>query len=165
MRRVHKAQVRVQPIARGPARPLGGDDLDDVAVAQLGIQRDQPAIDLRADALVSDVGVDAVREVERGRPAGQLLDLAFRREDVDLVLKDVGLQRIDKLLGPASHVLLPVHQLAQPGHLGVELLVLAHALLVAPVRRHAILRHLVHLVGANLDLQRTPVDGQHGRVQ
>ena len=115
------------------------------------------AVDLGTDALVADVGVDAIREVQWRRTARHLFDLALWREDVDLVLKDVGLERVDELLRSARDVLLPVHQLTQPGDLGVELLVLAQAFLVAPVRGHAVLGHLVHLVGASLDLERPTI--------
>ena len=134
-------------------------------LCSLRVERDEPPVDLGADALVPDVGVDAIGEVERRRAAGQLFDLALRREDVDLVLEDVGLERVDKLLRAAGDVLLPVHELAQPGDLGVELLVLAHAFLVAPVRGDAVFGHLVHLVRADLDLERPTVDRQDRRVQ
>ena len=67
---VDEAEVRVQPIARGSARSLRGDDLDDVAITQPGIQRHQPAVDLGADALVANVSVNAIGEVERRGSAG-----------------------------------------------------------------------------------------------
>src|SRR5207253_9978432 len=56
-----------KPVARRAAGLLGGEDLADVARAQLVVQRHHLAVDLRADAAVADVGVDLVREVERGR--------------------------------------------------------------------------------------------------
>ena len=56
-----------QPVARRAALALGGQHLDDVARAQLVGQRDDLAVDLGADAAVTDVGVDLVGEVERGR--------------------------------------------------------------------------------------------------
>ena len=55
----------VQPVARGPMRRLGGDDLDDVAVVQPVVERHQPVVDLGADGAVADIGMDAVGEVER----------------------------------------------------------------------------------------------------
>ena len=35
-----------------------GEDLDDVAVLQLVFERRDPAVDLRADTLVPDLGMD-----------------------------------------------------------------------------------------------------------
>ena len=146
-----------QPVAGGAALALGGEDLHDVARAQLVVQRDDLAVDLGADAAVADVGVDLVGEVQRGRARRQRLDLPLGREHEDLVLEEVDLQRLHELLG-IGEVLLPVQKRAQP----LELVLPADggrcardlALLVHPVRRHAELGHVVHLPGADLDLQR-----------
>jgi hypothetical protein len=59
-----------QPVAARPARHVG-QDLDDVAGAQGRAQRHQPAVDARAGAVVAEVGVDAIGEVERRRAAGK----------------------------------------------------------------------------------------------
>ena len=75
----------------------GGDDLDAVAVAQLGAQRHQLAVDLGRDAAVADVGVHRVGEVDRGRAARQRQDLALGREDVDLVGEEVDLDVLEEL--------------------------------------------------------------------
>ena len=106
---------QLQPVARRAALLLGGQHLDDVARLQLVVQRDDLAVDLRADAAVADVGVDGVGEVERGRAGGEVLHLALRREDEDLVLEQVDLQRLEEL----GRVLLALglDELAQPGHL------------------------------------------------
>src|SRR5206468_5253931 len=88
-----------------------------------------------------------------------------RREDVHLVLEEVGLQRVDELLRPAYDILLPVHQLAQPGDFGIELGVLANALLISPVRGYAVLRDPMHLAGADLDLERFAVEAENGSVE
>ena len=102
----------VEPVAaRLVARR--GDDLDDVAVAQPGAERHHLAVDARADALMADVGVDRVGEVDRRRVARQRLDLAFRREDVDLLRVQLDLQVLQELLRIA-HLLLPFEQLPQP---------------------------------------------------
>ena len=87
----------VEPVARRTARGLGGDDLDDVAVVQLVVERHEAVVDLGADARVADVGVDAVGEVERRRARGEILDVAARREHEDLVLEQVDLQPLDEL--------------------------------------------------------------------
>jgi hypothetical protein len=114
---------------------LRGNDLDDVAVLQPVIERDQPVVHLRADRAMPDVGVDAIGKVERRGARRQVLDVAFRREHEDLVLEDVELDPLDELgrVGLAD-VALPLHELAQPGELRVVLAVGLGAFLVAPVR-------------------------------
>src|SRR5438067_358108 len=109
--------------------------------------------------------MNAIGEVEGGGSARQLFDLALGGKNINLVLEDIGLQGINEFLSAASNVLLPVHELTQPGDFGVELLVLTHAFLVAPVRRHPVLGYLVHLMGADLDFEWSPVDGQNGGVK
>ena len=128
----------VQPVARRAVLALGRDDLDDVAVLQPVVERDEAVVDLRADRAVADVGVDPVGEVERRRAGRQVLDVALRGEHEDLVLEDVELDALDELgrvrLGDVA---LPVHELAQPGELRVVLAVGLGAFLVAPVGRDA----------------------------
>ena len=89
------------------------DDLDDVAVLEARAQRHHAAVDARADALVADVGVNGVGEVDRGRAFRQHLDRAARRERVDLFGVEIDLQVRQELLRVA-HFLLPLEQLAQP---------------------------------------------------
>src|SRR6187200_2586458 len=94
------------------------------------------------------------------RPAlRQRLHLALRREDVDLVVEEVGAERLHEL-ARVGLVLLPVHQRLDPGEPVVVLLALAA--LVEPVRRDPILRLLVHLARAHLDLERRPLRPDHG---
>ena len=81
-----------QPVARGSALALGGEDLDDVARAQLVVERDDLAVHARADAAVADLGVHLVGEVERRGAGCERLDFALGREDVDLLLEEVGAQ-------------------------------------------------------------------------
>ena len=63
-------------------RPGGGrlrrEDLDHVAVFELALQRDQPAVDPGADAAVAHLGVHGVGEVHRRRPGGQRDHVALR---------------------------------------------------------------------------------------
>ena len=137
----------VHPVARRAVLALRRDDLDDVAVLEPVVERDEPVVDLRPDRPMADVGVDPVREVERRRAGRQVLDVALRGEDEDLVLEDVELDALDEL-GRVADVALPVHQLAQPGELGVVLAVGLGPLLVAPVGGDADLGDLVHLRGS-----------------
>src|SRR5215210_5229402 len=90
-----------------------GQDLDDVAVAKSGAERHHLAVDAGADALVADVGVDRVGEVDGCRVARERLDLAARGEDVDLLRIQLDLEVLEKLLR-IVHLLLPLEQLAQP---------------------------------------------------
>src|SRR5690606_18906699 len=153
----------VEPVAAGGVAGLR-DDLDDVAVLQAGAQRHHLAVHARADAAVADVGVDSVREVERGRPALQRLDLALRREDVDLLRIEVDLQAPDEL-ARVAHFLLPLEQLAHPLEVPLVARVADASLLVLPVRGNAVLGLPVHLLGADLHLERRAALADHGRVQ
>ena len=112
----------VHPVARRAVLALGRDDLDDVAVLEPVVERHEAVVDLGPDAAVPDVGVDPVREVERRRAGRQVLDLALRGEDEDLVLEDVELDALHEL-GRVRDLALPVHELAEPGQLGVVLTV------------------------------------------
>ena len=76
-----------------------------------------------------------------------------RREDVDHLLEDVGLERLDELLG-VGDLVTPLHELPQPGDLRFDAGVGAAAFLVAPVGGDAVLGDVVHLPGADLDLDR-----------
>ncbi len=154
----------VEPVARRPVLALGRDDLDDVAVLQPVVERDQPVVDLRPDAAVTDVGVDPVGEVERRRAGRQVLDVALRGEHEDLVLEDVELDPLDEL-GRVGDLALPVHQLAEPGQLGVVLAIGPAALLVAPVGGDAHLADLVHGVGPDLDLEGLALGRDDRRVE
>ena len=133
--------------------PGGGDDLDDVAVAQPGAQRHHLAVDARADALMADVGVNRVGEVDRRRVARQRLDLALRREDVDLLRVELDLQVLQELLRIAD-LLLPLEQLPQPQEVLLVAVRADAAFLVLPVRGDALLGDLVHLGGADLHFER-----------
>ena len=174
-RRPHEAE----PVARGPARVgLGREHLDDVAVVEPALERHEAAVDPGADAVVPDLGVHGVREVDRGRPGRQPDELALRGEDVDLAGVDLEAQRLEEL-ARVGGLLLPVEQLAQPRHVvdGVGLAVAhlhaalvagalgARVLLVLPVRGDAVLGPAVHRVGADLDLDRLATGADDRRVQ
>ena len=100
----------------------------------LAVERDHAAVDLRADGLVAEVGVDAVGEVERRRARGQVEHVALGRIDEDLVVEDVGLDALHELVG-AGEVALPVEELAQPGDALLVLAAVAASLCSASERR------------------------------
>ena len=155
-----------QPVARRAALALARQHLDDVAGLQRVVERDDLAVDLRADAAVAELGVDLVGEVQRRGARGQRLDLALGREDEDLLVEEVDLQVLHELLG-VLELLLPVEHRAQPLELLLALRrgLAARALLVDPVRGDAELGHVVHLARADLDLERQPLGPDHRRVQ
>ena len=102
---------------------------------------------------MTDVGVNAVREVHGGRTARQRPDLALRREDVDLFGIQVDLQVSEKLLR-IPHLLLKLQKLAHPLEMALIVVIADAAFLVFPVRRNALFGASVHLLGPDLDLER-----------
>src|ERR1700694_3856458 len=60
-----------QPVAAGSVRSLRGEDLADVAVLQLVVQRPHPPVGLGADAAMADLGVDPVRKIHGRRARRQ----------------------------------------------------------------------------------------------
>ena len=153
-----------EPVTAGTMRPLGSEDLNDVTVLKRIVERHHPAVGLGPDAAVPDLGMDPVSEVDRGRTTRQGEYITLGGEDEDLVAKHVDLDRIHELLG-VEHLFLPVHQLAEPGEALVHLALFFGALFVSPVRGHAPLRGLVHLVGSDLDLHRLPGVADDGGMQ
>ena len=153
----------VEPVT---ARLVPGlrDDLDDVAILERGAQRHHAAVHARAHALVADVGVDRVGEVDGGGAPGQRLDLALGREGVDLLGVEVDLQVLDELLRVAD-LLLPLEQLAQPDEVGLVARGPDPPLLVLPVRGNPLLGVQVHLLGADLHLEGEPVVADDRGVQ
>ena len=163
---------RALPVAdeRQPRRigPRGGrgEDLDVVAVLELGAQRHELVVDPRRDAVVADVGVHGVAEIDRRRAARQRHDLALRREHVDLVGEEVALDVLEELLRVARFRL-DLEQALQPAvRLALRLreVELAGGL-VQPVRGDARLGDPVHVVRADLRLERRAERAEQRRVQ
>ena len=153
----------VEPVAAGPVRSLGGEDLDDLAVLERVLQRHHPTVDLGADAVVTDLRVDAIREVHGRRVGREVDDIAARRENVDLVLEEIDLDGVQERLS-VPHLALPFEQAAQPGELLVEARILP-PFLICPVGGDAELGHAMHLLGSDLDLDGLAGVGDDSRVQ
>ena len=161
----HVAEVGVEPVAARRA-VLAGDDLHLLAGLQAVAERHDASVDLGAAAVVADLGVHPVGEVQRRGAVGQVDGVAVRGEHVDAVRLDVDAQ----LLGQPADVaqlLVPFEHLAQPGDL---LLVVAGAgvdvgALVQPVGADAQLGLLVHRLGADLHLQHLALRADHRGVQ
>ncbi len=142
---------------------LGGQDLDDLSVLQLVVERDHPPVDLGAYAAVPHLGVDAICEIDWRRVGGQIEHVSLRREHVDLVLEEVDLDGVEERLR-IPDLVLPFEQASEPRQLLVEARVLA-AFFVSPVGCHPELRDPVHLVGTDLDLYWFAGVRDDGRVQ
>ena len=152
---------------------LVGEDLDAVAGGERLGERDHAAVDLGAHAMVAHLGVHLVSEVERRGAGAQVHDLALGREDEDLVLEQVDAQVLEELVR-VVHLALdrPVEAAADPRDLLVDALVVgAHVALgvaralVEPVGGDAVLGLLVHLEGADLDLDGARLGAHHGGVE
>src|SRR5436190_6473777 len=143
-RRLHE----LEPVsARARAFDLAREDLDAVARRERRVERNETAVHLGADATVTDLGVNGIREVDRRRARGQGDDLALGREDEHLVLLEVDLERLHEL-ARVGGLLLPVDHPLEPDHvLGGRLL-----LLVPPVSGDAVLGATVHLFRPDLHL-------------
>ncbi len=154
---------RQQPVAARLGL-LAGEDLHAVAAAQLVGQRHDAVVDLGAAAAVPDHGVHVVGEIQRRGALRQVDHLAHRGQRIDPVLDQFGVQR------PGQPALLTVlrlfQQLPHPGDLAVEGLLRAlAAFLVLPVRGHAQFGLRMHVVGADLHLDRAPFRADHRCVQ
>src|SRR5215204_1014953 len=113
--------------------------------------------------MVPNFSVNPIGKVERSSARWQLDDVALWGKDVDLVLEDVRLQRLDEFFCVANF-LAPLHELAEPGNLCLDTRVGLTALFVAPVRGHAVFGDFVHLVGSDLNFEPLPFWADHGRV-
>ncbi len=143
-----------------------GHHLDDVAVAQLVLERHDRAVHARARAVVADLGVDRVGEVDGRGPARKHAHVPLRREHVHLVGEEIDLDRFEEL-GRVLHVLLELHELPEPAELlGVLRVDAARDLLfVLPVRGDAVLGDALHLVGADLNLDALAAGADDRRVE
>ena len=80
---------------------------------QFVAQGHDAAVDPRADAVVADLRMDRVREVDRRGAPRKGPNVALWSKHVDLVLKEVDLDAIEELLRILD-LLLVFHQLPQP---------------------------------------------------
>ncbi|MNR16705.1 hypothetical protein D3C85_1333240 [compost metagenome] len=107
-----------------------------------------------------------VSEVDRRGALGQLHDPAFGREHVDLVREQVDLHAFDefqRVAGALLHFQHALDPLAGAGMGAFRLLVAAG--LVQPMGGDAVVGHLFHFTGADLDLDRNTVHAEQRGVQ
>ena len=159
---------RDEPLPGGRRRlALRGDNLDLVAVAQLRQQRRDAAVELAADRVVAELGVNGVGEVDRRRRTRQRDHPALRREAKNLVVEHFELRMLEELLravalpekldGSAKPVVRPAFRDRRVG-------LRAHAVLVERVRRDAVFGDLVHLARADLQFDALASWSHDGRV-
>ncbi len=145
---------------------LAGDDLDLLAGLQAVIERHDAPIDLGTPAVVADLSVHAVGEVQRCGALGQIDGMAVGCEDVDAIGFDVDAQLIGQTAN-ITQLFMPFEHLTQPGDL--FLVVVRGALdvgaLVTPVRANAQLGFFVHGLGADLHFQHLALRPEHRGVQ
>ena len=141
-----------------------GEDVHDVPVAHGIAQGNHHPVHPGSRAMIPHLAVHGVREVDGRGSLGQGLHVALGREDEHLFLEEIDLDRLDELAG-ILQILLPLHQLVQPG----EGLAISrpHRLLflVLPVRRDPLLRRAMHLGGSDLHFHAFGARADDRRVQ
>ena len=105
-----------------------------------------------------------IGEVYRRRPPGEHANIPFRREDIDLIRKQIDLHRIEEL-GWVLELSLPLHQLLEPRELLLVLQAHFRALFVLPVSGNPLFRHPVHFCSPDLDLNPSVVRTDYGGMQ
>ena len=146
---------------------LRGEDLDLVAVVELGHQRRDLAVDLAADRVIADVGVNRIGEIDRRGLARQRDQLALGREAEHLVVEQFELGVLEEFLRVRAFGQ-QLDGAAQPGigvglarqHFGRRI----RAVLVERVRRDAVFGDLVHFLGADLQFDALLAGADHGGV-
>ena len=86
-------------------------------------ERGHSTVDLSADAVVSHLGVNGIGKVERRGAGTKRHDLAFGREDKDLLIEQIDLQRVQVFLGIGDLVgSCPIERMLEPVDLVVQTL-------------------------------------------
>ena len=143
---------------------LLGEYLDNIAALQFMLELDDLAVDLGADAGVANSRMDGVGKIDRRAAPGQLANLAGGGQGKDIGFEQLAPHRFHELarildLLEGLHQLLQI--LEQTGIAAGDLL----PFLVGPMRGHTLLGHPVHLLGADLDLDKVAARPDHRGVQ
>ena len=160
-----RADDKVQP---GGIRTCArrGNNFDSLTAGERLRQWIGLAVDARADAGMADIGMHRIGEVHRRGASGQFDNAPFRGENVNLIGEQIGFNALNKFKRAAG-ALLQLQQALHPA-LGADLrggAAFAAVLFISPVRRDPHLRHLVHVFGTNLYLDRDAVGADHRGVQ
>src|SRR4030043_407224 len=73
-----------------------GKDFNRISAFELIFQGNDLSVHFCSDTMISDIGMDAVSEVDWSGPNGEFLHLAFRSKDIDLMGEEVDLDAFDK---------------------------------------------------------------------
>ena len=142
----------VEPVAAGTVGDLlGGLYLDFIAGVQHRVERNNSAVNLRADHAVSHLAVNRIGKVDHRRTSRQYLDLALGRKYIYFLRHDVFLDDINHIGAFAVHLVLD--HLADPCHGVFKDLVAALGSLagfVLPVGSHTEFSREMHIPGAYL---------------
>ena len=159
-----RANDKVQPSGiRASAR--SGNDFNGLTAGKRLRQRVRLAVNACAHAGMTDIGMHCISEVD-GRCTGRQLDNApFRCENVNLIREEIGFNALDKFKRTTG-ALLQLQQALHPA-LGADLCGSTGfaVLFISPVRGNTHLRHLIHIFGTDLDLNRHAVRANHRGVQ
>ena len=141
---------QLQPVAAG-LTVLVGNNFHHVPAFERRGQGRKLAVDLGSHAMGPHVAVDKEGKIQGRGAFGQLLHFSGGGKDVDFLFKEIETQRLHEL-ARVRLLALALQQVAQPLELGHVL----HgqsmvALLVHPVRGHAVFGQIVHFFGADLD--------------
>ncbi|MNZ90934.1 hypothetical protein D3C78_1099050 [compost metagenome] len=155
----------LHPILARAIRVLRGQYFDDITGLQLMVQRNNPAVQLRAYRAVAYLRMDAVCKIERNRPCWQLDDLAARRKHEYEIREEIHLERFHKF-GSVARFVLKLQYFTEPGHFIFKIAARHNgAFLVGPMGSNSIFRCSMHLPGPNLYLSWLSVRANHCRMQ
>ena len=140
---------KFEPIEAGGC-VSAGDEIDDVAVLEAGVDFPDDAVDLCTDDAQTKVGVDAEGEVNGGGVDGHVEDVALGGEDEDLLAEEVHADGTEEVAG-GDGVGRPVEKLPAKVFESFGLGDLFGAFFIRPVRGDAELGDFVHVAGADLD--------------
>src|SRR5690349_172962 len=82
-------QIEIKPIHAWPTA-LGDNDFDLVTCLELVAQWNQLTLNACASTAMTNVGVDMIGKINRGRAFGQIDNIPFGGEGINTVFKDFG---------------------------------------------------------------------------
>ena len=117
--------------------------------------------------------MNGIGKVERRGAGTKRHDLALGRKDKDLLVEQIDLQRVQVFLGVGNLIRrCPIERMFEPVNLVVQTLSViglgsrrSARFLIQPVGGNAVLGLLMHLVGSNLNLERTGRGADDRRVE
>ena len=139
---------------------LAGDNLADIAILKLLLDRDYAATNLTSSAYCSQRGVDIEGEVQNRSSLGEFADVARRGEDEDFALRRLRLEAVCNRVG--GGIFEEFAEMLQP-LLGTHTALLNT--LITPMCCDTALGNLVHTLGTYLHLHPAATIGNYGGVQ